>query len=122
MVQLIRGIFSNPSEKTKVTLLFGINTDSDALFRSDFVKLEKEFPDRFNVVYTVTKPSSDSSFHKGRVSKELIKDALSKFEGRTEKVFVCGPPAMEASLVGERRGNGGILGELGFEKDRIFKF
>jgi cytochrome-b5 reductase len=122
MVQLIKGIFSNPSEKTKVTLLFGINTDSDALFRSEFAKLEKEFPDRFNVVYTVTKPSPGSSFSKGRVSKELIKDALSKFERKTGKVFVCGPPAMEASLMGERRGSGGILGELGFGKDRVFKF
>jgi cytochrome-b5 reductase len=122
MMQLLKGIFSNPEEKTKVTLLFGINTDDDALFRSDFAQMEKEFPDRFNVVYTVTNPSPDSSFKKGRVTKELIKGALSKSGGETGKVFVCGPPPMEAALLGERRGSGGILKELGLGKDKVFKF
>jgi cytochrome-b5 reductase len=122
MVQLLKGIFSNPEEKTKVTLLFGINTDDDALFRSDFAQMEKNFPDRFNVVYTVTNPAPDSTFKKGRVTKELIKDALSKTGGETGKVFVCGPPPMESALLGARRGSGGILKELGFEKDRVFKF
>lgn len=122
MAQLLKGIFSNPSEKTKVTLLFGINTDSDALFRSEFDEIEKNFPDRFSVVYTVSQPSPGSSFQRGRVTKELIKDALSKSAEEPGKVFVCGPPAMEASLMGKSRGSKGILGELGFGKDRIFKF
>ncbi|TGO06962.1 hypothetical protein BTUL_0372g00020 [Botrytis tulipae] len=121
MAQLLRGIFSNPSEKTKVTLLFGINTDEDALFRSKFDEIAKTHPDRFSVVYTVTHPSPDSSFLKGRITKELIKDALSKTSNVPEKVFVCGPPAMEASLLGERNGSQGILGELGFSKDQIYQ-
>ncbi|KAF7892844.1 uncharacterized protein EAF02_000382 [Botrytis sinoallii] len=121
MAQLLKGIFSNPSEKTKVTLLFGINTDEDALFRSEFDEIAKTHPDRFSVVYTVTHPGPDSVFLKGRVTKELIKDALSKTSNVPEKVFVCGPPAMEASLLGERNGSQGILKELGFGKDQIYK-
>ncbi|TGO15146.1 hypothetical protein BPAE_0590g00020 [Botrytis paeoniae] len=121
MAQLLKGIFSNPSEKTKVTLLFGINTDEDALFRSEFDEIAKTHPDRFSVVYTVTHPGPDSVFLKGRVTKELIKDALSKASNVPEKIFVCGPPAMEASLLGERNGSQGILGELGFGKDQIYK-
>ncbi|THV44779.1 hypothetical protein BGAL_0581g00070 [Botrytis galanthina] len=121
MAQLLKGIFSNPSEKTKVTLLFGINTDEDALFRSEFDEIAKTHPDRFSVIYTVTHPGPNSVFRKGRVTKELIKDALSKTSTVPEKVFVCGPPAMEASLLGERSGSQGILGELGFSKNQIYQ-
>jgi cytochrome-b5 reductase len=42
------------------------------------------------------------------------------------KVFVCGPPGMEAALVGAggfgRGGAGGILEQLGYTKDQVFKF
>ncbi|KAF7905661.1 uncharacterized protein EAF01_006182 [Botrytis porri] len=121
MAQLLKGIFSNPLEKIKVTLLFGINTDEDALFRSEFDEIAKTYPDRFSVGYTITHLGLDSVFLKGRVTKELIKDALSKASNVHEKVFVCGPSAMEASLLGERNVSQGILGELGFGKDQFYK-
>lgn len=121
MYQLIKGIFQNPAEKTKVTLLFGINTDDDALFREEFNQYEKEFPDRFKVIYTVTNPSPASAFRKGRISKELIAQTVPDTELKSGKVFICGPPAMESSLMGSR-GSGGILGELGLRKDQIFNF
>ncbi|KAH6666415.1 hypothetical protein B0J14DRAFT_549948 [Halenospora varia] len=122
IVQLIRGIFANPEEKTKVTLLFGVNRDEDALFRDEFNKYQEQYPDRFKVVYTVTNPEPNSVFRKGRVSKELVKETVGE-EGVGGKVFLCGPPAMEEAMVGSRRdGKKGVLGELGVEKVQIFKF
>lgn len=125
MYQLIRGIFKNPDEKTKVTLIFGINSESDALFRDEFAKYEKEFPDRFKAVYTVSNPSKESHFRKGYVTKDLLQEVISSSQEKSEKIFVCGPPAMEASLLGTSRpgsSSRGILGELGYKKNQIYKF
>ncbi|KAH8659251.1 hypothetical protein BGZ60DRAFT_566817 [Tricladium varicosporioides] len=122
IVQLIRGIFTNPDEKTKVTLLFGVNRDEDALFKDEFNKYQEQYPDRFKVVYTVTNPEPNSEFRRGRISKELIKETLGE-EGVGGKVFLCGPPAMEEAMMGSRRGgNKGVLGELGVERRQIFRF
>ncbi|KAF8851665.1 putative NADH-cytochrome B5 reductase [Acephala macrosclerotiorum] len=121
MYQLINGIFSNPSDQTKVTLVFGINNDRDALFKGEFRELEKKFPGRFEVVYTVSNPDAGSPYPKGYVTKELLSKIMESEKEKSEKVFVCGPPAMESSLTGSRRG-GGVLEELGFAKSQIYKF
>lgn len=121
MYQLIRGIFQNPEENTKVTLVFGINSDRDALFKKEFAKYEEKFPGRFRIVYTVSDPSEGSPYPKGYVTKELLKKEMGGFQEESKKVFVCGPPAMEASLVGSR-GAIGVLAELGYTKDQIHKF
>lgn len=122
MYQLIRGIFQNPEEKTKVTLVFGINNDRDALFKDEFAKMEETFPGRFKVVYTVSHPSEGSQYPQGYVTKKLLSKVMSSSQEKSEKVFVCGPPAMEAALAGSRRGNGGILGELGYRRDQVHRF
>lgn len=121
MYQLIRGIFQNPEDTTAVTLVFGINNDRDALFKSEFSDLEKKFPGRFKVVYRVSNPDEGSAFPKGYVTKELLSKVMESQKEKSEKVFVCGPPAMEISLTGSR-GKGGILSELGYGKEQVFKF
>jgi cytochrome-b5 reductase len=123
MYQLIQGIFKNPQEKTKVTLVFGINSDRDALFRDEFSQLEKRFPGRFKVVYTASNPAEGSTFRKGYVSKELLQEVVGK---DSSKVFICGPPAFEESLLGASgpfgKAQGGILSQLGYSKDQVYKF
>lgn len=126
MYQLIRGIFANHGERTKVTLLFGINTDQDSLFRDEFSQYEEKFPDRFKVVYTVSSPFEGSPYRKGRVTKEILLEVKPMSQEQTVKVFVCGPPGMEESLLGlSSWGAGtqrGILGELGYTNNQIYKF
>ncbi|KAI1138321.1 ferredoxin reductase-like protein [Hypoxylon sp. FL0543] len=117
--QLIRGIFQNPDDYTKVTLVFGVNTDADLLLRREFEDYEARFPNRFNVTYTVSQPADNSPFRRGYVTKELLKEVGP--HSNDCKVFVCGPPPMESALVGSRR-TPGILEELGYRKDQIHKF
>jgi cytochrome-b5 reductase len=116
--QLIRGILANPEDKTSMTLVFGVNSDEDVLFENEFAKYEKDYPGRFKVVYTVSNPAEGSVYHKGYVSKELLKEHIMGPEEENTKVFVCGPPAMEKSILGK----GGILGQLGYTKSQIYKF
>lgn len=117
--QLIRGILQNPDDHTKITLVFGVNTDSDLLLRKEFEDYEARFPNRFNVTYTVSQPVENSPFRRGYVTKELLNEVAP--HSNDCKVFVCGPPPMENALVGSRR-QPGILEELGYRKDQIYKF
>ncbi|GAP89442.1 putative oxidoreductase NAD-binding domain-containing protein [Rosellinia necatrix] len=122
MYQLIQGILHNPEDETRITLVFGVNTDADVLLKSEFEDFERKFPGRFKAVYTVSNPVPGSSYPKGYVTKELLQKVVKAGpEKDNTKVFVCGPPAMENALVGSRK-QSGILGELGYTKDQIYRF
>ncbi|PYH66767.1 uncharacterized protein BO88DRAFT_445208 [Aspergillus vadensis CBS 113365] len=76
--QLIKGILKNPQDRTKLTLIFG-------------------FPDRFNYIYTVSRPKENSPYRTGYIDEELLRSTFKESTQNT-KVFICGPPAMEDSL------------------------
>ncbi|KAJ5403321.1 hypothetical protein N7509_003192 [Penicillium cosmopolitanum] len=119
--QLVQGILSNPEDQTKINLVFGVNTEQDLLLRNELEQYRKQFPDRFEYVYTVSHPKEEgTSLRKGYVTEELLKEVI-QGSGKDTHVFVCGPPGMENSLVGSRSAPG-ILSRLGFEKDQIYKF
>jgi len=118
--QLTQGILRNPEDKTGITLVHGINTDADLLLMKEFEEFEREFPGRFRLVVTVSNPVEGSRFRKGYVDKELLEEVNrgSQSQRGDEKIFVCGPPAMENALTGKK----GVLEELGYKKDQIVKF
>ncbi|KAF6836556.1 oxidoreductase NAD-binding domain-containing protein [Colletotrichum plurivorum] len=121
--QLAQGILRNPEDKTAITLVFGVNSDADVLLRDELLQFERDFPGRFKAVYTVSNPGPGSPYQKGYVTRKLLEEvAVPKTAaGEDTKVFVCGPPAMEESLVG-RKGAPGILQQLGYRKDQIHQF
>ena len=120
--QLIQGILSNPEDKTRIQLVYGVNTDQDALLKRQFEDWEIQYPGRFKATFTVSKPVDNSPYRKGYVDRALLENLMGqKKAGDDTKVFVCGPPAMEEALVG-KRGKGGVLQELGYTKDMIHKF
>ncbi|KAF2019546.1 oxidoreductase NAD-binding domain-containing protein [Aaosphaeria arxii CBS 175.79] len=119
--QLAQGILRNPEDKTVITLVYGANTDEDVLLKKEFDGFEKEFPGRFKAVYTVSRPFEKSPFRGGYVTKQLLEEVTESPLDRKTKVFVCGPPSMETSLVGSRSEQG-ILEQLGYRKDQIHKF
>ncbi|KAF3812152.1 NADH-cytochrome b5 reductase 2 [Colletotrichum gloeosporioides] len=119
--QLAQGILRNPQDKTAITLVFGVNSDQDVLLKKEFEEFEKEFPGRFRAVYTVSNPVAGSPYRKGYVTKQLLEEVAPVPKTAETKVFVCGPPAMEAALVGKRTAPG-ILQELGYRKDQIHQF
>lgn len=119
--QLVRGILDNPNDKTKINLVFGVNTEQDLLLREEFDEYKRRFPDRFNYIYTISHSAENSLVRKGRVTEELLREVVKDASDKETKVFVCGPPAMEQSLVGSRA-SPGILTNLGFAKEQIYQF
>ncbi|KAL4864390.1 hypothetical protein BDV12DRAFT_205765 [Aspergillus spectabilis] len=127
--QLAQGILDNPADKTKVTVIFGVNTEEDLLLRSEFDAYKARFPDRLDVHYTVSRPGkecvSGEGIRSGYVTKEVLEELMQAPTEKGTKVFVCGPPAMEAALVGSGsfgKGEKGILEQLGYGKDKIHRF
>lgn len=120
MFQLIQGILRNPEDATQISLVFGVNTDADILLKEELDQFEKQYPGRLKVTYTVSRPDPTSLHHKGYVTQELLKEVLSA--SGSSKVFVCGPPGFEDALVGGKNKPPGILEQLGYGKDKVFKF
>lgn len=117
--QLARGILEDQADTTKVTLVWGVNSDADIILGSELAQMEQQYPGRFKVVYTVSKPQSGSTYAQGHVTKELLSAAgVFKGEKGASKVFVCGPPGMEKALTGSK----GILEQLGYGKKEVHRF
>lgn len=128
MYQLIRAIFKNPDESTKVSLVFGNISEEDILLKEEFDKLEKEYPQRFKAFYTLDKPSEKWAKGKGFITKELLKEVVPDAKSENIKVFVCGPPGLYKAVSGAKvsptdQGDlSGILKELGYTKEQVYKF
>ncbi|KAM3540016.1 hypothetical protein ARSEF1564_007042 [Beauveria bassiana] len=119
--QLAQGILENRNDQTAVTLVYGANSDRDVLLKAEMTAWEERFPGRFKAVHAVSHPEEGSKYEKGYVTGDLLKRALPNGKQHETRVFVCGPPAMEKSLVGDRSSRG-ILQEVGFSKDQINTF
>ncbi|KAJ5747247.1 uncharacterized protein N7511_008943 [Penicillium nucicola] len=124
--QLVQGILNNPEDKTKIKLVFGVNTEQDLLLREELEGFRTRFPDRFEYLYTVSHPTGristgdgNGEVRKGYVTEELLRDVITT--GGDVRVFVCGPPAMEEALAGSW-GKEGILVRLGLRKDQVSRF
>jgi cytochrome-b5 reductase len=132
LYQLTRAILDNPEDKTKIALVYANNSEEDILLKTEFDSLAQKFPDRFSRTYVVSKttPSNESLYHKGYVTKEVLSKLMPhKLNERNVKVLVSGPPPMIAAIAGAKGGFGwtqgslgGILGELGYQKEEVHKF
>lgn len=127
MYQLIRNIFNNPEDKTKVTLVFGNIAEEDILLKREFEELENTYPRRFKAFYTLDKPPESWPYGKGFIDKNLLKTVLPEPKEENIKVFVCGPPGLYKAVSGPKDGMkqgdvGGVLKELGYSQEQIYKF
>ncbi|KAL7943156.1 ferredoxin reductase-like protein [Trichoderma barbatum] len=128
MYQLVRTIFKNPNDKTKVTLIFGNVTKEDILLKSKFDELENTYPQRFRAFYTLDKPPKEWVGGGGFISKDLLKQVLPEPKSDNIKLFVCGPPGLMKAISGPKvspKDQGeltGTLKDLGYTAEQVYKF
>ncbi|KAK4161962.1 hypothetical protein QBC43DRAFT_291310 [Cladorrhinum sp. PSN259] len=128
MYQLLRAIFKNPEDKTKVTLVFGNITEEDILLKKELAQLENTYPQRFRAFYVLDKPPKSWVGGSGYINKELLKTVLPEPKNENIKVFVCGPPGMMDSISGNKKSPKdqgelkGVLKELGYNSEQVYKF
>jgi cytochrome-b5 reductase len=132
---------------TKVVLLYGSKVQEDILGRPLLEQWAKDNPDRFTMIPVLSDEPKDSSWkgERGFITKDLIDqyfpsphknrkrhlengdvDAMENGD-KEEKVmvFVCGPPPLYEALCGPREESQvlkGVLKELGYQPDQVYKF
>ncbi|KAH6650057.1 hypothetical protein F5144DRAFT_588635 [Chaetomium tenue] len=128
MFQLCRAIFNNPDDQTKVTLVFGNVREDDILLKKELAALENSNPRRFRAFYVLDEPPKHWTGGKGFITKDLLKTVLPEPKDENIKVFVCGPPGMMDAISGNKKSPKdqgelkGILKELGYSPEQVYKF
>ena len=87
----------------------------------------KDYSDRFEVVHILSHEPEDSQWdgQRGFIDKERIDKYLpDPSVGDDLLIFVCGPPPMYDALCGPRNEKSltGLLANLGFKKEQVYKF
>ncbi|KJZ72339.1 hypothetical protein HIM_08265 [Hirsutella minnesotensis 3608] len=131
MYQLAQGILNNPDDHTIIDLIYGVNSDSEILFKDQFTRWQTQFPQRFRATYVVRNPEPGSPHKGGTIDAGLLSTVLpnsKEHPGTSLKVFVCGPPPMQKTLTG---GGGpmsrlcrssGSLHNMGIPPSQIYTF
>jgi len=128
LYQLLDHALADPANRTRFTLLYANVSESDILLREELSALERAHPHALRIVHTLDNPPQSWAGASGYVSRELIKAHVPPAElGDKVKVFVCGPPGQVIAVAGKKEGMkqgaiGGILKELGYSEDQVFKF
>ncbi|KAJ1658179.1 NADH-cytochrome b5 reductase [Dispira simplex] len=133
MYQIIRKVLRDPTDKTSISLLFANVSDNDILLRDELEALAKQYPDRFHIYYTVDKAPKDWTFGEGYITPKMVQEHLpapqpSDGDVPKVKVMVCGPLGMMKLVSGpkanmmEQGPLTGILKELGYTENDVFKF
>jgi len=128
MYQLLVHALRDKENKTKFKLIYANVSEGDILLKQEFEDLKKKYPDTFDVIYTLDKPSKGWTGPSGYVNAELIKKHFASPDLKEKvKVFVCGPPPQMEALAGDKAGRDqgefkGILKQMGYTQEQVFKF
>jgi len=128
LYQILNHALHDKANRTKFKLLFSNVTEKDILIREELDALKKMYPDNFDVVYVLSKPEKDWIGPQGYISADIIKEHIGPASLANKlKIFVCGPPGQVTSVAGNKAGPkqgdlGGILKELGYTEDQVYKF
>ncbi|CAB3396992.1 unnamed protein product [Caenorhabditis bovis] len=93
MLQIIEAVLRDPTDQTKLKLLFANQSEEDILCREDLDLLAQKHAARFEVWYTIDRPSDNWKFSSGFINDAMIKERL--FAPSSDGVvLMCGPPPM----------------------------
>jgi len=134
-LQVAEELLDHPDDRTEITLIF-CNRNPASIFLSDHIDaLVARSKGRFKVHYCVDEVPAFSSMWDGLtgyVTADMVQKYLPAPDGSSNIIMVCGPPPMYKALCGPKefpegkpplQGEvGGVLKDLGYTKDAVFKF
>jgi len=123
-LQVVTHLLSLPSDKTDITMVFANKSESELFWEREIDGLVESSKGRFRVKYLFDDVD-------GFVDKDAVVEYLPP-PAETNIIMVCGPPPMYDSICGPKifvedsppqQGEvGGLLSELGYTKEMVFKF
>ncbi|XP_075492243.1 NADH--cytochrome b5 reductase 1-like [Primulina tabacum] len=114
MFQVTRAILENPTDRTKVHLIYANVALEDILLKDKLDSLAKNYPDSFKVYYVLNQPPEEWNGGVGFVSKEMIQ-AHCPAPASDIQILRCGPPPMNKAMAGH-------LEALGYTFEMLFQF
>ncbi|CAM6091220.1 unnamed protein product [Calypogeia fissa] len=114
MFQVARAILENPTDKTKIHLIYANVTADDILLKEELDTFAKIYPDRFTVYYVLNEPPAGWEGGVGFVSQDMIKTHLPP-PAEDIKILRCGPPGMNKAMQAHKDA-------LGYTKEMQFQF
>ncbi|KMT05009.1 hypothetical protein BVRB_7g171690 [Beta vulgaris subsp. vulgaris] len=114
MFQVIRAILENPTDTTKLQLIYANVTYEDILLKEELDSFAHNFPDRFSLYYVLNQPPEEWTGGVGFVSAEMIQDHCPA-PASDIQILRCGPPPMNKAMAAH-------LGALGYTSDMQFQF
>lgn len=127
MVQALHAILGDPESEAKVSMLYGSKVSSDILGNEMLSNWAADYSDRLAVTHILSDEPEDSDWNgpRGFIGKDLIQKHLpAPSLGDDAIIFVCGPPPMYDVLSGPRGEDElkGVLAEVGYTKEQVYKF
>jgi len=126
MFQLIREILKHPDDNTEVRLLFANHTDRDILLKKELDELAARHKN-FKVYYVLTTPPAGWTQGAGHISADMIKRHMPDPSDK-HLILVCGPQGFYEHISGTKAKDytqgelSGLLKDLGYTKEQVFKF
>ncbi|EAN93238.1 putative NADH-cytochrome b5 reductase [Trypanosoma cruzi] len=134
-------------DNTKLSFLFCNRTEKHILLKGLFDDLAERYSNRFKVYYTVDQPVEPENWKHfvGYVSKEMVQQTMPAPDEKKKIIMLCGPDQLLNHVAGTPMGTmsamssgmniqplapdlnnlvslGGILGELGYKNDDVYRF
>jgi len=109
-----------------VTVLYGSRVQEDILGDALLQEWAKNYPEKFTLVNVLSHEPEDSTWKgvRGHPNKALIEEHFPNPDEKDIQIFICGPPPMYNALSGPREEKelGGLLKEMGYSAEQVYKF
>jgi len=152
MLQVIRHSLTEPLEpgvvdRTKLSFLFCNRSERHVLLKGLFDQLAQQHPDRFRMFYAVDEARDPAKWagYTGYVTKKMIQETMPGPSEPNSLIMICGPDHLLHHVAGSNMyllntmsgsaaiqpfapdiGNldrvGGVLGELGYDSSKVYRF
>lgn len=99
ILQVIKAILRNPSDKAKMSLIFGNLSKDDILLYEELKEMAKKHSNQLKVHFVLNNPPTDEEWigSVGYINAEIIK-AHCPAASEDTKILMCGPPSMMAAM------------------------
>ena len=127
MIQALHHILGDADAKNEVSLVYGSRVSTDILGDEMLTKWAAENSDQFSLTVKLSHEPADSAWdgERGYINKDdLAKHLPGPDMGDDVMIFVCGPPPMYDVFCGPREEDElkGLLAEMGYKKEQVYKF
>jgi cytochrome-b5 reductase len=131
MYQVTRAILENSKDKTRVSLLYANNQRRDILLANELIELQKTY-NNFQLYLTLLEVPRRWLGGIGYTNAAMVRAFMPKPGEKHTKILVCGPPPMLKAICGDKLFTpgkspeqgplDGLLRELGYKEEQVFKF